>query len=187
MLDLLLTPGRWDASLRLGYALLTPRQDLVALTSIFDQAFTRWAVGLDVAHRDDCARPLVVGCTSLAEVFARNTEATRRLVDALDAVRFIQALHASGKADPVFVMTGEVDTLMGAAVGQGVKTDAPRVERVFATGAGWRTAEPATVSAAATHATLTQLLLRLGHDMRTRCCGAPSGGRSSTSAARSAK
>jgi hypothetical protein len=481
MLDLLLTQGRWDASLRLGYAMLTgralPRRDLVALTSIFDQVFTRWAVGLDVAHRDDGARPLVVGCTSLAEVFARNAEATRRLVDALrqaslsvtrdwpddakrfrqrivgravhaffhndlytatmlfmeraegtfglvtttslqpgavalaaerqplfigadpetgmliyaseaaaltvacgpspdgaplpyrfdlvdgdlvllqvredtadntmtlmnrhrheaptieritpsaladsaraedphgwiavsdnpyletrpappgrdrvlgemtdipsvlerirrdwgdpasrnrrtahalttcfldsasdwaaqqqgqalpslhseldllvlgvenslylgvrfvedlrrifpylnalavdavrycddpqryevgpttltlaishsgqtfntlDAVRFIRALHTSGKAGPVFVMTGEVDTLMGAAVGQGVKADAPWMERVFATGAGWRTAEPATVSAAATHATLTQLLLRLARDVVIR-------------------
>lgn len=481
MLDLLLTQGRWDASLRLGYAVLTgralPRRDLVALTSIFDQVFTRWAVGLDVAHRDDCARPLVVGCTSLAEVFARNAEATRRLVDALrqaslsvtrdwpddakrfrqrivgravhaffhndlytatmlfmeraegtfglvmttslqpgavalaaerqplfigadpetgmliyaseaaaltvscgpspdgaslpyrfdlvdgdlvllqvredtadnsitlmnrhrheaptteritpsaladsaraedpqgwiavsdnpyletrpappgrdrvlgemtdipsvlerirrdwgdpasrnrrtahafttcfldsasdwaaqqqgqalpslhseldllvlgvenslylgvrfvedlrrifpylnaravdavrycddpqryevgpttltlaisysgqtfntlDAVRFIRALHTSGKAGAVFVMTGEIDTLMGAAVGQGVKADASWMERVLATGAGWRTAEPATVSAAATHATLTQLLLRLARDVVTR-------------------
>ncbi|UHD14494.1 zinc metalloprotease [Thiocapsa bogorovii] len=481
MLDLLLTQGRWDASLRLGYALLTgralPRQDLAALTAIFDEVFTRWAVGLDVAHRDDGARPLVVGCASLAEVFARNAEATRRLVDALrqaslsvtrdwpddakkfrqrivgravhaffhndlytatmlfmeraegtfglvtttslqpgavalaaerqplfigadpetgmliyaseaaaltvacgpnpdgaplpyrydlsdgdlvllqvredtadntitrmnrhrheaptieritarsldesaraeephvwiavsdnpyletrptppgrdrvldemtdipsvlerirrdwsdpaslnrrtarafstrfldsashwaeqqqgqavpsvhseldllvlgvennlyvgerfiedlrrifpylnagavdsvrycddpqrhdvgpttitlaishsgqtfntlDAVRFIQALHAAGKAGPVFVMTGEADTLMGAAVGQVVKADAPWVERVLITSAGWRSAEPATVSAAATHATLTQLLLRLARDVLTR-------------------
>lgn len=86
----------------------------------------------------------------------------------LDAVRFIRALHASGKAGAVFVMTGAIDTLMGAAVGRGVKADAPWMERVFATGAGWRTAEPATVSTAATHATLTQLLLRLARDVVTR-------------------
>jgi hypothetical protein len=86
----------------------------------------------------------------------------------LDAVRFIQALCALSKAGPVFVMTGEVDTLMGAAVGQSVKADAPWAARVFATGAGWRTAEPATVTAAATHATLTQLLIRLAHDVLTR-------------------
>ena len=79
----------------------------------------------------------------------------------LDAVKFIQALHALGKAGPVFVMTGEVDTLMGAAVGQQVSAGAPWEARVFDTGAGWRTAEPATVSTAAMHATLTELLLHL--------------------------
>jgi hypothetical protein len=82
----------------------------------------------------------------------------------VDAVKFIQALHALGKSGPVFVMTGEIDTLLGAAVGQSLKTDASWRERVFATAAGWRTAEPATVTSAATHATLTQLLLRLVRD-----------------------
>ncbi len=86
----------------------------------------------------------------------------------LDAVRFIEALRALDKAGPVFVMTGEADTLMAAAVGQSVRSDAPWMERVFATGAGWRTAEPATVTTAATHATLTQLLLRLARDVQTR-------------------
>jgi hypothetical protein len=84
----------------------------------------------------------------------------------VDAVKFIQALHALGKSGPVFVMTGEVDTLLAAAVGQSVKADAAWRKRVFATGAGWRTAEPATVTSAATHATLTQLLLRLVRDAR---------------------
>ena len=79
----------------------------------------------------------------------------------LDAVKFLQALHRLGKAGPVFVMTGEVDTLMGAAVGQKVKPDADWVARVFTSCAGWRSAEPATVTVAATHASLTELLLRL--------------------------
>jgi hypothetical protein len=79
----------------------------------------------------------------------------------LDAVKFVNALHALGKAGPVFVMTGEVDTLMGAAVGQAVHTGAPWQARVFDTAAGWRTAEPATVSTAAMHATLTELMLLL--------------------------
>jgi len=79
----------------------------------------------------------------------------------LDAVKFVNALHALGKAGPVFVMTGEVDTLMGAAVGQQVYAGAPWQARVFDTAAGWRTAEPATVSTAAMHATLTELLLLL--------------------------
>ena len=79
----------------------------------------------------------------------------------LDAVKFLNALHALGKAGPVFVMTGEVDTLMAAAVGQSVCAGAPWQARVFDTSAGWRTAEPATVSTAAMHATLTELLLLL--------------------------
>ncbi len=79
----------------------------------------------------------------------------------LDAVKFLQSLHRLGKAGPVFVMTGEVDTQMGAAVGQGVAPDADWTARVFSSCAGWRTAEPATVSVAATHASLTELLLRL--------------------------
>ncbi|WP_295400761.1 hypothetical protein [uncultured Thiocystis sp.] len=84
----------------------------------------------------------------------------------LDTVKFIQSLHGLDKAGPVFVMTGETDTLMGAAVGQSVKTGAPWIERVFATGAGWRMAEPATVSCAATHACLTQLLLQMIREAR---------------------
>jgi hypothetical protein len=79
----------------------------------------------------------------------------------LDAVKFLNALHALGKAGPVFVMTGEVDTLMGAAVGQQVYAGAPWQARVFETAAGWRTAEPATITTAAMHATLTELLLLL--------------------------
>ena len=79
----------------------------------------------------------------------------------LDAVKFLTALHALGKAGPVFVMTGEVDTLMGAAVGQNVYMGAPWQARVFDTCGGWRTAEPATVSTAAMHASLTELLLLL--------------------------
>jgi len=87
----------------------------------------------------------------------------------LDAVKFLVALNRLGKAGPVFVMTGEVDSLMGAAVAQGIKADAPWAERVFVNGAGWRTAEPATVTTAATHATLTQLLMCLMRDGKTYC------------------
>ena len=84
----------------------------------------------------------------------------------LDAVKFVQNLHQLGKAGPVFVMTGEIDSLMGAAVGQRVSANAPWSERVFSTWGGWRTAEPATVSTAAMQATLTQLLLRVVSDLR---------------------
>jgi hypothetical protein len=92
--------------------------------------------------------------------------------NSLDAVKFIQQLHGFGKTGPVFVMTGEIDTLMGAAVGQGIQADDAWVARVFATGAGWRSAEPATVSTAAAHATLTQLLIRIARDLHSSAQGA---------------
>ena len=61
----------------------------------------------------------------------------------------------------VFVVSGAVDTKMGAAVGQSMALGAPFSGRIFSTGAGWRAAEPATVSALAMHHLLTELLLHL--------------------------
>lgn len=94
----------------------------------------------------------------------------------LDAVKFIQALHERSKAGPVFVMTGAIDSLMGVAVGQRINMHAPWGERVFWTCGGWRTAEPATVSSAAMHASLTQLLLRLAQDLRAQTGSIPAAG-----------
>ncbi|MCA0044932.1 hypothetical protein [Celeribacter litoreus] len=79
----------------------------------------------------------------------------------LDATKFMQSLHMGGKTGPVFAMTGEVDTLMGRAVGQSMQDGADWQARIFSTGFGWGTAEPATLSAAALHSTLTQLFLQL--------------------------
>jgi len=76
------------------------------------------------------------------------------------------SLHATAilqRACPgrVFVVTGFADSKMGEAVGQSAAPGAPRLRRVFSTGAGWRPAEPATVSALAMHHLLTELLLHL--------------------------
>lgn len=61
----------------------------------------------------------------------------------------------------VFVMTGEIDSLMGLAVGQAYYKGAPFSERIFVNGAGRRPAEAATVATAAAHQTMTELLLHL--------------------------
>jgi hypothetical protein len=65
----------------------------------------------------------------------------------------------------VFVVTGAVDTKMAAAVGQSLAKGAPFSARVFSTGAGWRAAEPASVSSLTTHHLLTELLLHLARGM----------------------
>ncbi len=65
----------------------------------------------------------------------------------------------------VFVMTGDIDTLMGAAVGQRYYKGAPFSRRIFTNGSGRRTAEPSTVAAAAAHQTLTELLLFFAQQM----------------------
>ena len=66
----------------------------------------------------------------------------------------------------VFVVAGAVDSKMAAAVGQSLAKGAPFSARVFSTGAGWRSAEPASVSSVATHHLLTELLLHLARGMQ---------------------
>jgi hypothetical protein len=114
-----------------------------------------------VAYCEDPQR-LPVGPSTLTLAISHSGQT----FNTLDAVKFLSALYRLGKAGPVFVMTGEVDTLMGAAVGQGVRPHSEWVERVFDSCAGWCTAEPATVSVAATHASLTELLLRMIHGVQ---------------------
>ena len=71
------------------------------------------------------------------------------------------SLHATAilqRACPgrVFVVTGFDDSKMGEAVGHSAAPGAAFTRRVFSTGAGWRSAEPATVSALAMHHLLTE-------------------------------
>jgi hypothetical protein len=60
----------------------------------------------------------------------------------------------------VFVLSGSYDTQMGLAVGHQLQNNgAPFCARMFSTGAGWRGAEPPTVTIAAIHHTLTAILI----------------------------
>jgi hypothetical protein len=124
------------------------------LARVFPQLRVQ-AVDAVTFSEDPHQHPVDAGTVTLALSHSGQTFNT------LDAVKFLRALQRLGKAGPVFVLTGEVDTLMGAAVGQQVQAGAPWEARIFDTGAGWRTAEPATISTAAMHATLTELLLHL--------------------------
>ena len=79
----------------------------------------------------------------------------------LDDVKFLQAAHRLGCVGPVFVLTGQMATLMGQAVGQSFKSEAPFGERIFTDGVGWRLEEPHGLTTSAAHFTLSQLLLQL--------------------------
>lgn len=68
-------------------------------------------------------------------------------------------------AGRVFVLTGEIDTLMGRAVGQKFYRQAPFCKRIFSNLTGFRPAEAATVTRDATQATLSELLWRLGEGL----------------------
>lgn len=60
-----------------------------------------------------------------------------------------------------FIVSGEPDSLQGAAMLKAQHPGEPFSRRLFTTGAGRRRAEPATASVAAMHQTLTQLLFSL--------------------------
>jgi hypothetical protein len=60
-----------------------------------------------------------------------------------------------------FVLTGEVDSLLGQAVGQSYAGDAPFCGRIFANGSGFRPSEATIATVNATHATFVEILLLL--------------------------
>lgn len=66
--------------------------------------------------------------------------------------------------DRVFAMTGELDSLLGNAVGQKYYEDAEFSKRIFLNLSGRRTAEPSSVAAVATIQTLTELLIFMARD-----------------------
>jgi hypothetical protein len=59
----------------------------------------------------------------------------------------------------VFVLSGSYDTQMGLAVGHQLDASAPFCNRMFSTFAGWRGAEPPSVTVAAIHHCLTAILV----------------------------
>ncbi len=64
-------------------------------------------------------------------------------------------------SDAFFVLTGEIDTLMGQAVGQSFAKDAPFSERIFTNQCGFRSSEAQFSTISATHLALCELCLHL--------------------------
>jgi hypothetical protein len=90
----------------------------------------------------------------------------------LQATQMFEQLRRQNEIGELFVMTGEVCSLMGSAIEQYYYPAASFTRRIFINGSGRRTAEPTTVAVVAAQATLTELLLyltkRLQHSFPAR-------------------
>ena len=84
----------------------------------------------------------------------------------LQATAAFGKLHQEGVIGGLFILTGELNSLMGSAIAQSYFLGATFSRRVFINGSGRRTAEPATVTVAATQETLTEILLHLAKRIR---------------------
>ncbi|MBN3926145.1 hypothetical protein [Nostoc sp. NMS4] len=87
----------------------------------------------------------------------------------LQATNACEQLHQKGIIGQVFIMTEELDSLMGGAIGQTHGNRTVFGSRIFTTNSGRRTAEPCTLSTAALQQTLTELLLYLAKRMLQGC------------------
>ncbi len=76
-----------------------------------------------------------------------------------------QRLAAQGH-DAVFVLTGEIDSLMGQAVGQAYARGTPFSGRIFSNLTGFRPSEAALATVNATHHTFVELLLSVAQQAR---------------------
>ncbi|MBE9060505.1 hypothetical protein IQ256_05815 [cf. Phormidesmis sp. LEGE 11477] len=85
----------------------------------------------------------------------------------LQATHAFEALRQQRQIGELFIMTGELCSLMGSAISQYYYKESTFTRRIFVNGSGRRMAEPTTVVIAAAHATLTELLLTLGHRLRS--------------------
>lgn len=86
----------------------------------------------------------------------------------LQATNAFEELRQQGKIGELFIMTGELCSLMGSAIAQYYYPQSPFTRRIFVNGSGRRTAEPITVVACATQSTLTELLFYLATRLRQR-------------------
>lgn len=84
----------------------------------------------------------------------------------LQATAAFGKLHQEGVIGGLFILTGELNSLMGSAIAQSYFLGATFSRRIFINGSGRRTAEPATVTVAATQETLTEILLHLAKRIR---------------------
>ncbi len=89
----------------------------------------------------------------------------------LQATNAFEQLRCQGMIGELFIMTGELCSLMGTAIAQYYYQESSFTRRIFINGSGRRTAEPTTVAVAAAQATLTELLLYLAKQLRQRFPG----------------
>jgi hypothetical protein len=76
----------------------------------------------------------------------------------LQATRVFEQLCRENAIAELFILTGELNSVLGATIGQSYAQGATFSRKIFTNSSGHRAAEPSTVSVAATQATLTELL-----------------------------
>ncbi len=86
----------------------------------------------------------------------------------LQATNAFEQLRCQERIGELFIMTGELCSLMGTAIAQYYYQESSFTRRIFINDSGRRTAEPTTVAIAAAQATLTELLLYLAKRLRQR-------------------
>lgn len=86
----------------------------------------------------------------------------------LQATNAFEELRRQGLIGELFILTGEMCSLMGTAISQYYYQESSFTRRIFINGSGRRTAEPTTVAIAAAQETLTELLLYLAKQLRQR-------------------
>jgi hypothetical protein len=84
----------------------------------------------------------------------------------LQATNAFEKLYQSGAIGGLFILTGELNSLMGAAIAQSYAPGAAFSRRIFTNGSGRRSTEPSTVTVAAAQQTLTELLFYLAFRIR---------------------
>ncbi|WP_295613461.1 hypothetical protein [Chamaesiphon sp. GL140_3_metabinner_50] len=89
----------------------------------------------------------------------------------LQATHIFEQLRREAAIGELFLMTGEICSLMGTAISQYYYPQSTFSRRIFINGSGRRTAEPSTVAAAAAQATLTELLIYLAKRLQKRFPG----------------
>ncbi|GAP94296.1 hypothetical protein [Leptolyngbya sp. NIES-2104] len=156
-LDLLITGV--ESSLWVGeqfaqdLALLFPGLTIKTLSA--NQVLRRLQYDLEGLHLDNAS--IVLAISQSGQTFPT-----------LQATNAFEELRRQGLIGELFILTGEVCSLMGSAIAQYYYQDSDFTRRIFVNCSGRRSAEPATVSIAATQATLTELLLYLAKRLRQR-------------------
>ncbi len=85
----------------------------------------------------------------------------------LQVLNACDLLVRQGLIQELFILTGEPTSFIGSPLSQSLRSPERVSRRIFINGCGRRTAEPATVSVAATHQTLTELLFYLSKNLQS--------------------
>ncbi len=113
------------------------------------------------------ANALHLGSTSIVLAISQSGQT----FPTLQATHMFEQLRREAAIGELFIMTGEICSLMGTAIGQYYYPQSTFSRRIFTNGSGRRTAEPSTIATAAAQATLTELLIYLAKRLQKRFPG----------------